>query len=242
MPIEFPEVERFSREEFVTNRFHYKPGEHVTAIGTTGSGKTYLMYQLMQQVTNPELQGIAFVMKPVDETATKWNKTLGYKIIRTWPPAFKKWDPKKPPGYTLWPGSTGDFEKDELAQFEQFNRCIRMCYADKKSSEIIFADELYSLCKELRLEKELIHVWTKGRSMKLGLWGATQKPTHVPLWAYNQAQHLFLAYEPDMVARKRFGEFGGVDPKLVEDVVSKLDKHEWLYICRDGPVMAIVEK
>lgn len=242
MPVDFPEVERFSREEFIKERFHYEPGQHVTFIGATGSGKTFLAYQLMDEVTTPELPGIVLVMKPVDETATKWNKKLGYKIIRSWPPAKSLWEPKKPRGYTLWPGRSGDFEADENAQYEQFNRAIRMSYANKKSQEIIFADELYSLCKELGLEKTLIHVWTKGRSMKLGLWGATQKPTHVPLWAYNQATHLFLSYEPDMVARKRFGEFGGVDPKLVEHVVSNLGEHEWLYICRKGPVMAIVEK
>jgi energy-coupling factor transporter ATP-binding protein EcfA2 len=242
MAEELPEVERFERQDFIENYFHYKPGEHVTFVGATGSGKTYLAYQLLNEVTTPELPGIVLVMKPVDETASKWNKKLGYKIIRSWPPMKSIWEPKKPRGYTLWPGRSGDFENDELAQYEQFNRAIRMSYANKKSQEIIFADELYSLCKELGLEKTLIHVWTKGRSMKLGLWGATQKPTHVPLWAYNQAQHLFLSYEPDMVARKRFGEFGGVNPKLVEDVVSKLDKHEWLYIRRDGPVMAIVGK
>lgn len=243
MPDEFPDVERFTREEFVTERFHYKPGEHVTFLGTTGSGKTFLAYQLMNEVTTPELQGVVLVMKPVDTTATEWNKKLGYKIIRSWPPPPSPWEPKnKLRGYTLWPGTTGDFEKDEDAQYEQFNRVIRMLYKDKKRKNVIFADELYSLCAELGLEKTLIHVWTKGRSMKLGLWGATQKPTHVPLWAYNQATHLFLANEPDMRARKRFGEFGGVDPKHVEYVVSNLGKHEWLYICRNGPVMAIVEK
>lgn len=241
MAEEFPEIERFDRDEFISERFHYKAGEHVTFIGPTGSGKTTLAYQLLKEVTSPELQGIVLVMKPRDATATKWNEDLGYRITKTWPPPLSVWEPKKLPGYTLWPGTTKDFEKDEQAQFEQFNRCIRMCYASKKK-QIIFADELYSLCAELGLEKTLVHVWTKGRSMDLGLWGATQKPTHVPLWAYNQATHLFLHNEPDERARKRFGEIGGVDPKLVAHTVSQLSEHEWLYIHRKGPVMAIINK
>jgi hypothetical protein len=59
---------------------------------------------------------------------------------------------------------------------------------------------------------------------------------------YSQAQHLFLHNDPDERARKRFDEIGGVDPKVVRNTISKLDKHEWLYIRRDGPVMAIVSK
>lgn len=236
-----PEVVRIDREVFIKKHFHYNPGEHVTFLGPTGSGKTTFAYQLLQEVTSEKLRGVVLVMKPRDKTATEWNKKLGYKIVRTWPPPVSIWEPKKPRGWTLWPGTTKDFEKDEEAQYIQFNRALRESYRSK-DARIIFADELYSLCAELGLEKLLVHLWTKGRSMDCGLWGATQKPSHVPLWAYSQAQHIFLHNDPDERARKRFDEIGGVDPMLVRHVVSKLDKHEWLYICREGPVMCIVSK
>lgn len=240
MPDDFPEVERFDRDDFVDNYFHYESGEHVSFIGPTGSGKTTFAYQLLQEVSTPKLQGIVLVMKPRDKTATDWNKTLNYKIVRNWPPPLSVWEPKKPPGFTLWPRFTYKPREDNLAHSEIFERCILDSY--QKGNRILFADEVYGLANEMDLEEELKALWMRGRSMGCGLWAATQKPTHVPLWMYSQAQHLFLHNDPDARARKRFGEIGGVDPKLIENVIMKLAKHEWLYIYRDGPKLAIVGK
>jgi hypothetical protein len=119
---------------------------------------------------------------------------------------------------------------------------IAMLDSYRKGNRIIFGDEVYGLSKELGLDKELITLWSRGRSMGTGLWAATQKPTHVPLWMYSQAEHLFLHNDPDERARKRFDEIGGVDPHYVRGIVANLEKHEWLYIRRDGPVMCIVGK
>jgi energy-coupling factor transporter ATP-binding protein EcfA2 len=237
---ELPEVERFDRMEFIEERFHYSKGEHVSFLGPTGSGKTTLALQLMKKATSDKLPGIILVMKPRDDTATKFTKELGYRRVRTWPPPVSIYQPRKPPGWTLWPKFTFDPDTDDENMYVQFRSCILDSY--KKGNRVLFGDEAYSLAKELGLEKEMITLWTKGRSMGCGLWAATQKPSHVPLWMYSQAQHLFLHNDPDERARKRYDEIGGVDPKLVISVVSKLKKHEWLYICRDGPVMAIVSK
>lgn len=100
-PNEMPDVQRFDRDTFIREYFRYKPGEHVSFIGPTGSGKTTLAYQLLQEVSSKVLQAIVFVMKPRDDTATKWNKKLGFKRVRNWPPPMSIWEPNKPPGYTL---------------------------------------------------------------------------------------------------------------------------------------------
>ncbi len=233
-------VERVGRQEFLDECWDYNPGDHVTIIGPTGSGKTYLGYQLLDATVTPEQPGIVLVMKPRDSTVKKWSKTVEFVTVRNWPPAYSPWKPRKPRGYVVWPKFSYDPDRDNDAMYAIFRRVLLDSY--RKGKRVIFGDEVYSLAQELGLEKELVTLWSKGRSMETALWTATQKPTHIPLWAYSQAEHLFLHFDPDERARKRFSEIGGVDPKLVESIVLTLQRHEWLYIRRRDGAMCIVEK
>ena len=47
LSVEVPQILRVPREEFVTQRWHYEPGEHVTLLAPTGNGKTTLAYELL---------------------------------------------------------------------------------------------------------------------------------------------------------------------------------------------------
>lgn len=231
-------IARFTRDDFLANGWDYQPGEHVTILGPTGSGKTYLGYQLLDVSATERLPAIVLVMKPRDSTVTKWSKDVKFRRIRTWPPVPSPWRPRKERGYVLWPRFTYDPERDDAEQHRQFRRCLLDSY--KRGSRIVFGDEAYSLAEELDLDHELITIWTKGRSMDCGLWVASQRPTHIPLWAYSQAEHLFIHRDPDLRARKRYDEIGGVDPKLVESTTMGLDRHEFLYIRRRDGAMCVV--
>src|ERR1700761_357454 len=205
-----PNIVKLERRDFLDNYWDYHAGEHVTLIGRTGSGKTYLANQLLVKTATPELPAVVLVMKPRDTTADKLKRDGKYRRIFTWPPPPSIWNPGKKAGYLLWPRHTFNPTVDNEQHAAVFSKAMMDCY--KKGHYIVFGDELYSLSAELGLDPELICLWTKGRSMGTSLWGATQKPTHVPLWAYNQATHLFLAYEQDRRARDRYAEIGGVDP------------------------------
>ncbi len=232
------DVVTFPREEFLTERFRYDAGEHVTVLGPTGYGKSQLLNELVEQVAHPRLPAVLLAAKPRDKTMTEWTKRLGARKVEHWPPPKKWLGEDKPPAYTLWPKHTFDPDIDDYKLWTVFRAAILESY--KTGNRIIVADELLALT-DLGLGKELRALWTRGRSMDCGLFGGSQKPTDIPTYAYGQAAHLFLANDPDNRSRKRFSEIGGVEPKLLEHLVGELDKFQFLYIRRDGPKMCIVD-
>lgn len=234
-------VTYYDRQEFLDEIWDYQTGEHVTILGPTGSGKTWLAYQLLGVTATPKVPAIVLVMKPRDATVTKWSKSVGFIKTRVWPPLRSPFKQSKPNGWVLWPRFTlVDPDRDDLELHRQFRKVLIDSY--KRGNRIVFGDEAYSLAEELGLKKLLITLWTKGRSMGAGLWAASQRPTHVPLWAYNSAEHLFIHNDPDKRARERFGEIGGVDPKMIAEVVAGLERHEFLYIRRADASVCVVGK
>lgn len=234
------EIEVIDRQEFLDEYWEYEPGEHVTILGPTGTGKTFLAQQLLEVTATPELPAVTIVMKPRDETVEKWSKTQHYRMVKDWPPQFTERFRKKPPGYILKPDHDFDPVIDNPRHRAIFRRAILGSY--KKGNRIIFADELFSLCQEMRLSDELIAVWTKGRSMEAGVWGASQRPSHIPLWAYSQATHLFIAYDPESRAQERYGEISGVDPQLVISGMERLDGFQWLYVNQRQRTICILDE
>lgn len=234
-------IEVFGREEFFTTRWRYEQGEHVTILGPTGSGKTWLAYQALGVTASHRLPAAVLVMKPRDSTVTKWSKTNQFRRVRTWPPPAgdKLWRPKLP-GYVLWPPHTFDPDRDDDRLANEFQACLRRCY--KQGNWIVFGDEMYGLAEELDLERDVNRLWTRGRSMGTGLWAASQRPAYIPLNAYAQAEHLFIAHDPDARSRKRYDEIGGVDPGMVRDVTARLGRHQFLYIRRNGMRLCVVDK
>lgn len=237
------EVQEYERQEFLDLVWEYRPGEHVSLIGPTEAGKTTLGYQLLGVTAKPALQGVVLVMKPQDETATKFSKEYDFEIIRSWPPKTNPWRKRKPAGYTLWPRT--DFHPESgiyrtrQEQWRQFNRAFAEIY--RKGNRILFADELAALCEELKMREQVVNMYSRGRSQKAGIWGATQRPVEIPRLAYSSAHHLFLAHDPDEQDRKRFGEIGGgIDPKLVDAVTMSLPQYWWLYLRRKDRTLCIV--
>lgn len=243
-------VTTIPRTQFLSRVWDYANGEHVSFVGPTGSGKTYLAYQLLGVSTSKARQGVVLVMKPRDATVTAFAARSHYRIVRSWPPAPSIWQPSKPPGWVVWPPHTMNPRMDNLMHYRVFASTLRDVYARgaKGQPTITFADEVYSLINEIPapskedpgLDELLIRQWSKGRSLDAGLWGATQRPAWVPQWMYSEVQHIFLARVIDRRAQQRFGEISGVDQDLVVSVVSKLPKYHWLYIRQEDQTMCVV--
>ena len=52
----------------------YRRGQHVTILGKTGTGKTQLGYELLDEVASPKLPALNMVIKPKDDSAAQSKK------------------------------------------------------------------------------------------------------------------------------------------------------------------------
>lgn len=232
-------VTRLDREEFLHDYWDYDTGEHVTILAPTGGGKTHLGQELLGVTMTQEVPAILFAMKPRDETVEKFAKRQKLRTVQQWPPPpTNRVLHGKPKGWVLKPRHAYDPYVDDVRHAEIFRRAILDSY--RRGNRILFADETYSLEQELGLTPELRTVWTKGRSMRCGLWAATQRPVYISKWAY-QAHHIFIGNDPDDDARKRLSEIGAaVDKQVVRSTVASLDRYEFLYVNRDERSICIV--
>lgn len=244
------DVVRIPQDVFLGRYWQARPGEHVALIGPTGRGKTTLGMKLLLPVLgqNPRTQGVVLAMKPHrrrgredgkprtgDRTVARLARADGARVVRDWPPP----NPFRPPPYwVLWPRHAFDPAIDDARHYEIFRRTILDCY--KRGDWWIFADEVYSLGAELGLRDELVTLWTKGRSMDTAIIGATQKPTHVPTWMYSQSSHLFLWYDSDHQARRRYAEISGFDPRVIAQITSRLTGQDCLYVRPADRTLCIV--
>lgn len=235
-------VHRYTRQAFLDEVWDYKPSfdnmDMVTVLAPSGGGKTYLLFQLLAATPMVDTTPVVLVMKPRDATVKRFLPKLKYSVIRTWPPPVIKNRVNKPPGYVLWPLEHDDPDVTDKQQTTIFRRLMRQAY--RRGRYIVVADEIYSLEKELNLTSDMRRIWTKGRSNGCGLWGGTQRPAFISLWAY-QAQHLFIGNDPDEDTLKRLSQLGaGVSREWVLAVVSNLGKYEFCYLNREDRTMCIV--
>lgn len=252
-------VTRFSRDEFLGERFDYQPGEDVSFIEPTQGGKTHLMYQMLDRAMdqNPDLRTVSLMPKSRDPATYKWADRLDLKIVDNWPPP-KTWFSEKPRGYVLWPkhlkGAPKEQNRAHLAGI--FRKALNDQF--ERGDSITVADDIYLIAVMMDLNMDCEEFWVAGSAGRAGLWGTLQKPSgtlgggSVSSFIYNSPVHILLGNDPDERNQKRFSEIGGVDPKLVSGIVKSLPRHriqtvegiknvsEKLYIHKGGPYLGIV--
>jgi len=247
----------FSREEFLSDYFTYRPGEHVIIVSPTGGGKSYLMWQLLERAMqdHPDLRPVYFMPKPSDETTDDWAERLGLHETPVWPPK-KKLFAAKPPGYVLWPQHPQLLDPDERHAVvgAQLRKGLDAQFWTPRTISLV--DDAHSASSMYGLAKPIEEHLVNGRSNRSAIWLATQKPSGTIVsggltsYAWNSGSHLFLGKSPAEADVQKYSEISGIDPQLVMSTVRNLRTYDvgadgaitqWLYINKSGPFAAVID-
>lgn len=213
-------------------RWVWNQGEHLTVIGPTGTGKSTVLRACLRKRYDAGGAVCVLGTKTEDRTLSRWTRGDGLTRVEDWPakwpgrwyqrPADNAWSRR----LMLWPHIN---TPDDLRELEPtFRRALHGMFTER--GWCITADELWYLCKELRLEHELKALWSQGRSAGLTVAGATQRPVDIPLLAYNSATHLFLFGDNDEANLARVSGLGGLPNGVIRSILSVLPFHDVLYV------------
>jgi hypothetical protein len=236
------------RQDFAQNYFDYKPGNHVVFGGPTTGGKTTLAFELLQYCATPDLPAYVAVSKPRDPTTESWGRKLGFRRVSEWPVprTVKELMGEKPRGYLVWP-KYGDLNLD-VERSAKITRTLlmeRYAAGARQKQAILIMDDTFVKSKILGLDREMTTILAMAAAMGIGMWVFVQKPTgagNTALFSYGNAEHVFLASDPETRNQIRYDEIGGVDSRVVRDAMRTLQPYQFLYIKRTGRYICIVDK
>lgn len=141
------------------------PGDRVVLVGPSGCGKTELAKSLLSTRRN----ALVIDTKGVEE----W-RDIGTPVTR------------KEVGRIR--GGRFVFTVPDSFIVEPDEQSILLLALLRAGNRVVYLDELYDFLPTHGLKI----IATKGRASKVGLWAATQRPFHVPLFTISEAQHFFV--------------------------------------------------
>jgi hypothetical protein len=204
-------------QDFITDRFHWRHGEHVAMIGPTGQGKTTLLRYVLPK--HPYV--VIFATKPRDRSMNQFM-AQGYERIDRW----RSVDPKTMPRRILWPDAT--HLHSEQQQAATFRDAMARIY--REGAWTVAIDELWFIINKLGLGSEVKTYLLQARALDISLVAATQRPYWVPSEVYDQSTHLFFWRDNDARNQRRLAEINNADSEVIRDIVSVLEAHQFLYV------------
>src|SRR5260221_3564615 len=164
----------------------WKPGQHVTLVGPTGSGKTHMAVALLDMCK----YRLILATKRQDPLVSSLHRH-GYIITNRlddiqWAPEAKEPIQKK---IVYWP-QFGEKKTQRQRQDEQGKLMAKaLDWAEKTGGGAVLVDETIWMHKHLGLERELSSLWFQGRTMGGSVIAGAHPPSHVPRPAWAQADY-----------------------------------------------------
>jgi hypothetical protein len=196
-------------------------GEHMTLVGTTGSGKTTFAREALQ------LRDwvVVFATKIRDKSLYDDFRRHGYVVKQTWSP----FDTKHP-RVIFAPPLPSPTVAGRKAQAESFRRVLIELFQLQQGNWTVYSDEIRYLTHDLKLETELDTLYLQGRSLGITLVAATQRPRGVPRNIFAQAEWFGFWRIPNAEDRKSASELVGGQEGTAREAMALLPQHEMLLV------------
>ena len=207
------------------------PGEHVTVIGRTGSGKTHLALALADLRPQVLLLAVKRSDPLVSELAGK-----GWKVTGDLGDAVRTHEGRPVhPRLVYWPPQARAEFHDAQARNAALAPPMRraLAFAQNTRNWTLVVDETMHLADKLRLVHDLDELWFQGRTQKVSVVALAQRPARIPRLAISQASYLFIGIAQDKDDRDRLRDVPAAIPReLIEEGIAGLDteRHEFLFI------------
>lgn len=198
-------------------RKQWKQGEHVFINGKTGSGKTELLFRLMEM----RKYGVTFVTKPRDPI---FKSKLARGYVRA-----DKFAPRPHEHKILLRGKEGDSTQAQVGnQFETFAHALDTTYA--QGGWTLGIDETLWISNRLRLTNKVGDTAFMGRA--LGITGifATQRPRYIPKIVPQSCTYAFLGMMGDDDDKKVVGELGRNKKEVIAALDGLRDRHDFVFV------------
>lgn len=200
---------------------NWRLGEHMTLVGTTGSGKTTFAREAL------DLRDWVVVLatKVRDKDLFDEFKKHGYVIKTEWSP----YDTSNnrvifaPP----LPSPTIEGRK---AQANAFRKVLIELFQLERGNWTVYSDEIAYLTNDLKLQTEMDTLYLQGRALGVTLVAATQRPRAIPRNIFAQATWFGLWRIPNAEDRASASELVGGQQYVAREAMAILPSHEMLLV------------
>lgn len=198
----------------------WEPGQHLSALGATGGGKTTTLIQVEDGRRN-----VVALLTKLRDPLFKDLKSRGYMMLSRvdeWPE--KDWHPK----VALHIPSTGLDRKSAKTQSETIQSVLHQVW--KRGDYDLYVDEIAELTDLLGLDVDMRVLYKEARSSGVSIVAGTQRASRVPLEMYSQPRFLLFWRSSNREELKRLAEMNAADPELVRSIIPQLDRYEVLMV------------
>lgn len=192
----------------------WEQGQHVTVMGPTGCGKTWLCADLLGM----RRYVVVICSKTRDKTMSRFE---GYKVLDDWSGRFYR--ERK---VIIWPRArTLDEAKANLRPV--IKKALDGIYVE--GGWTVNLDDLKYLCSGLGLKNDIETMYGQVRSNDSSLVGCGQRPYGIVQPALDQASHWLLFHQSDDRDTDRMAEVSGLNRKEVAAANAALAGRDFLW-------------